>query len=309
LNHLGLLLLTLLFSYSSFSQDSTSTDLRIADTVVVKKAPVRRPPPPPPPAKVDQPQEVRPTFDSSHTFIRNHPYFKISNKPVSLHIDARKPEGREAYFYFVIGLLTYYALVRLIFYKYLQTLFTLFFRATLRQQQLREQLLQDPLPALLLNFLFTITAGTFIAFIARSHDLVPGLSFWWYVLYGTALVAGIYLGKFVLLKLAGWIFGIRQAVDTYLFIIFLINKMIGIFLIPVVFVMAFAGETLFDIALVVAYVVLTCLLVYRFLSSYRPIRSEIKVTRFHFFLYLCAFEIAPLLLIYKVLLAFVHRTY
>jgi len=44
------------------------------------------------------------------------------------------------------------------------------------------------------------------------------------------------------------------------------------------------------------------MLFYRFIISYRPVRSEIKVNRFHFFLYLCAFEIAPLLLIYKVLL-------
>ncbi len=50
-------------------------------------------------------------------------------------------------------------------------------------------------------------------------------------------------------------------------------------------------------------------LAYRFIISYKPIRNEIKVSRFHFFVYLCAFEIAPLLLIYKVLLIFVERTY
>jgi hypothetical protein len=51
------------------------------------------------------------------------------------------------------------------------------------------------------------------------------------------------------------------------------------------------------------------LFIYRFIISYTPIRNEIKLNRFHFFIYLCAFEIAPLLLIYKVLLIFVERSY
>jgi hypothetical protein len=55
----------------------------------------------------------------------------------------------------------------------------------------------------------------------------------------------------------------------------------------------------------ISYILVGGMLLYRFIISYRPVRSEIKVNRFHFFLYLCAFEIAPLLLIYKVLLTFV----
>jgi hypothetical protein len=48
---------------------------------------------------------------------------------------------------------------------------------------------------------------------------------------------------------------------------------------------------------------------YRILASYRPVRNEIKLTPFYFFLYLCAFEIAPLLLIYKVLLTYLEKVY
>ena len=48
---------------------------------------------------------------------------------------------------------------------------------------------------------------------------------------------------------------------------------------------------------------------YRALAGYRPVRNEIKLTPFYFFLYLCAFEIAPLLLIYKVLLTYLEKMY
>ena len=89
----------------------------------------------------------------------------------------------------------------------------------------------------------------------------------------------------------------------------LVNKMIGIFLLPVLVVMAFAGPLLFQVVMTLAFFVLVILFIYRFIISYNPIRNEIKLNRFHFFIYLCAFEIAPLLLIYKVLYIFVERVY
>ena len=43
------------------------------------------------------------------------------------------------------------------------------------------------------------------------------------------------------------------------------------------------------------------LLAYRYFLSYVSIHRQIKINFFHFLLYLCAFEIAPLLLINKLL--------
>jgi hypothetical protein len=51
------------------------------------------------------------------------------------------------------------------------------------------------------------------------------------------------------------------------------------------------------------------LFAYRFIVSFNPVRKEIKVRGIHFLLYLCAFELAPLLLIYKVLLSYLEKAY
>jgi hypothetical protein len=88
-----------------------------------------------------------------------------------------------------------------------------------------------------------------------------------------------------------------------------VNKMVGIFLIPVLVLMAFPFKPLLAAIVTLSHIMLALALGYRFLISYKPIRHEIKVSRFHFFVYLCAFELAPLLLIYKVLLIFVERSY
>jgi hypothetical protein len=235
-------------------------------------------------------------------------YYNFGSEGFRQDIIARKQESNEGRFYFIIALVLYLALMRIIFYKYMSTMFTLFFRATLRQQQLREQLLQAPLPALLMNIFFVVSVATYITLVAHHHGVTVSSNFWTDLLYAIGLVATVYLVKFLFLNIVGWILGISGVADTYTFIVFLINKMIGIFLLPFVALLAFPTPGLVPVVLTLSYILIGGMLFYRFMSSYRPVRSEIKLSRIHFFLYLCAFEIAPLLLIYKVLLEYAGRS-
>lgn len=241
--------------------------------------------------------------------LKEHPYLKFFDRPERQIISIRKTENRDGIFYYVVALVLYVALMRLFFYKYFTTMFTLFFRATLRQQQLREQLLQAPLPALLMNFFFVVSLATYCTFLVVHFNLPFAGDFWTTLGYGIVVIAAIYVVKFLFLNIVGWIFGISNVTDTYIFVVFLINKMIGIFLLPVIALLAFPTPALLPAMLTVSYFLVGGMLFYRFIISYRPVRSEIKLNSFHFFLYLCAFEIAPLLLIYKVLITFVDRSH
>ena len=240
--------------------------------------------------------------------LRQHTHLPFYKKPAESNLYIRNQSDTEGLFYFLVGLLFYFACIRFFFGKYIDNLTTLFFRVTMRQQQIREQLLQTPLPSLLLNILFVVSCGLYLSLLARHYNFSFFGNFWITFLYAIAFVSGIYLGKYVVLKITGWIFNISNATDTYIFIVFLVNKMIGIFLLPIIILLSFPNKYLLPVYLMISYIMLILLLSYRFINSFRPIRSEIKVNRFHFFLYLCAFEIAPLLLIYKVLLAYVERS-
>ncbi|HMH32336.1 MAG TPA: DUF4271 domain-containing protein, partial [Puia sp.] len=109
------------------------------------------------------------------------------------------------------------------------------------------------------------------------------------------------------LKFSGWIFSIQRATDTYIFIVFLTNKILGIFLLPFLIMLSFSGRVASEVLITISLLMVLLFYAYRFIVSYGPIRKEIKVNGFHFFLYLCAFEIAPLLLIYKVLLNYLEK--
>jgi uncharacterized protein DUF4271 len=240
--------------------------------------------------------------------LSKNPYFNFFGPSLTLAVQERKTNNKEPIFYLVLGVLYYFALIKLFFGKYVNNLITLFFRVTMKQQQLREQLIQDALPSLLLNILFIISGGLYIAFLAKYFGILPNFGMWWIFLYSMILLASVYIVKYMVLKVTGWVFNVKAATDTYIFIVFLVNKMIGIFLLPALVFLALPHPFLVPVVLTLSFILLLGLFTYRFLISYRPIRKEINVNVFHFFLYLCAFEIAPLLLIYKVLLIFVERS-
>jgi len=242
------------------------------------------------------------------TFSFNN-YFNFLGEPSKSYEQIRRIYSYDGLFYLMVGILFYFALVKVLFGKYMANLFTLFFRASMRQQQIREQVLQSPLPSLTLNVLFIIVGGLYFSFLVKHYHFALKIDFWLMFLNFSALLCVIYLGKFLLLKCAGWIFNIQRATDTYIFIVFLTNKMLGIFLLPFLIMLSFSGTLLNEIAITVSLIMILAFFSYRCIASFAPLRKEIKMNGFHFFLYLCAFEIAPLLLIYRVLLSFLGNAW
>lgn len=239
--------------------------------------------------------------------LSNHPYFNFLGKPRFETAVERSEDGKDGLFYLLTGLIFYFALVRLLFGKYLNNLFAVFFRVSLKQKQIREQLLQSPLPSLLLNIFFVIAGGIYVSFLLRYYHLVSATNLWFLMLYGIMAIAGLYIAKYLILKVLGWVFNISEATDTYIFVIFLVNKLLGILLVPVLVLLAFSSLQITTVIVTLSFTMIAILFAYRYIISYAPVRKEIKVGQFHFFLYLCAFELVPLLLIYKVLLTFLER--
>lgn len=293
-------------------RDSTTR----SDTVVVKDSL-------PPEQAVDS-FSMRPKIDSGWTVSRDisfsssqfgwqvlnhHPYFDFKEKPIVLpKSDIRRIDGKELLFYLLVFLLLVFALLRQLFPKYFSDLFRLFFRTTLKQRQIRDQLMQTPLPSLLLNGFFVVNAGLYITFLLQHFKLNPVDNFWLLFLYCSLGLSAAYLVKFIGLKVSGWLFSMGEAADSYIFIVFIVNKMIGILILPFLILLAFSAGNVYNVCLTISWCLVAGLFAYRFILTYVAIRNQVKVNPFHFFLYLLAFEIAPLLLVYKGLLLFFGRT-
>ena len=241
--------------------------------------------------------------------LKSQTFFNFFGEPVHARSEKYERESYDTMFYLLMLMLFYFAVVKLFFGKYLANLLTLFFRASMRQQQLREQVLQSPFPSLLLNNLFVISGGLYGAFLLRFYRFGNPDDFWIYFMYCTVLLAVLYLLKYMVIKTTGWIFNISRTAETYLFVVFMTNKIIGIFLLPFLVLISFSGPVISVVAVTFSMIMTGVFYIYRFLGSYSILHKEIKISGLHFILYLCAFEIAPLLLIYKVLVTYLEKAY
>lgn len=216
--------------------------------------------------------------------------------------DKKVFHGKEYLFYYLVFLFILFGLLRRAFAKYFYDLFRVFFKTTLKQRQTQEQLLQSSLASVFMNSFFVLSAGLYVNFLLQFFDLVISDNFWLQYAYCIGALATIYLVKFIGLKLTGWLFNVSNTTDSYIFIVFIVNKMLGIFLLPFLLLLAFTNDPLYSYAMVISWIGLGLLLVYRFILSYSAVHKEVKLNSFHFILYILAFEVIPLLLIYKLLL-------
>jgi hypothetical protein len=250
--------------------------------------------------------QVKPSvsFDSSYKAILAKSRLNLFAKP-QFQIEKEKQAVKKDWlFYYILGIALLFGLLRISYLRYFGDMFRVFFRTSLRVNQIREQLVQSGLQSLLFNLFFAVAAGTYVYLLISYFHVSVKLPDLFIPLVTTAAIALLYLGKYVFLQVSGWLFGMKNAAETYSFIVFLINKIVGIILLPFLFVIAFAEKELAGVAITISLVVIVGLFLYRFLRAYSPVQAEIKVGRFHFFIFFLAFEIAPLLVIYKLVVGF-----
>ncbi|WP_177191864.1 DUF4271 domain-containing protein [Parafilimonas terrae] len=203
-------------------------------------------------------------------------------------------------FYILIFILFFLSLIKAAFPKYFDSIFTLSFQATFRQTQTREQMAQNFFPAFMLNILFALCGGIFITLYAGSEKW-SSLPFWELFVYSTGILLLAYSVKYLVISFTGWVFNAKEAATEYRFVVFLVNKLLGILVIPLLFLIAYSSDGIKSIAITIVLCLVVFSLAVRYIVSLARIRKNLSVTAFHFFVYLCAVEIIPLLVIYKVL--------
>lgn len=242
---------------------------------------------------------------STYTAIMLHPYIPLNAKKVFRIIGYKQSIADPYIFYSLLFIVTIIAFIKVSFPKYFQSLFKLFWQTSFRQKQTKDQLLQDSLASLFSNILFVISVGMFIALLAKRYQWVNE-NFWWLFAYSSAILAIVYSVKYVFLKFSGWVFNENNAVNTYIFIVFLVNKVLGVCIVPFSFILAFSISKIVTVAVTISVIMIILLLMYRYVASLGTIRSSLKVNALHFFLYLCAVEVLPLLIMYKAFFNFIN---
>lgn len=275
-------------SASSFASDTLAID----SAVVVAPVPVIRKP-------------LNWLQDTAFQNLLHLPVANVKTNAIAqADADLHKTENKDLLFYTLIIIILLLAVIRQLFPKYFQNLFRFLFEASFRQKQRREQLMQETLPPLMMNILFILVGGLFIGLMAYDNQWLEG-PFWQISFYSITLLALVYLFKYAVIQMSGLIFNARESASTYSFIVFLVNKIIALALIPLLLLLAFADTSIREIAITVAGSLVVFMLAFRYIISLTIIRSTLSIHPLHFFVYLCAIELMPMLIIFKLLFRFI----
>lgn len=217
---------------------------------------------------------------------------------VSLH---EAHNSGDTFFYCLLAILFFTGLIRVAFPRYFRQVFQFILQPRVRKKNLRDdRSAENTIPSILLNLLFVITCSLCIVQLARPDFTID--EGWRYWAWCALSIAIIYTIKFIVIKFSGWIFDARPAASVYNYVVFSINKILGIIFIPVIVFAAYGAPSLVSAIYSASGIVIIALLSYRYIASFILLRGNLKVSVFHFFLYLCAIEILPLLIAYKILL-------
>jgi hypothetical protein len=245
---------------------------------------------------------IVPAKSQKHNFdslLKNNKFLNLTSAPVSLAAKEKTRTGKEFLFYLIGVVILLLALFKVFYTKYFNNIFRVFFNTSLRQNQLTDLLLQAKLPSLIFNIFFIITAGLYAWLLLDHYHLFKQNSDYLFIAFSVLVIGIIYFGKFLSLKLIGWISGMGAAIDQYIFVIFLINKIIGIILIPFIVLLAFSPANWLNSIIISSLCIIGILFLLRYLRSYGLLQNQLRINIFHFILYIVGVEVLPILIIYK----------
>ncbi|MEM9928649.1 MAG: DUF4271 domain-containing protein [Bacteroidota bacterium] len=166
--------------------------------------------------------------------------------------------------------------------------------------QLYRQRENGQLGIFLICYLLFFLSGSFFGYLlGQAFDLLPSDQPWQYWSYYLLLLALLMLGKHTLLALIAWIFPVKAALGKYNFAIMVFGIIIGMVLIPLNLLISYAPV---DITTTVAWLSVGVVAAFYTLRFFRGLligNKYLSGELLHFLLYICAVEIAPVLVLYQ----------
>lgn len=184
--------------------------------------------------------------------------------------------------------------------KRLSNIFRAFYIRTMIGQLLREEKTYYHRTTILLSLNFLLAVSYCLYLIGNQANWVfhtRGIS---YFISTCFLVILIYAIKVLLLEISANLFEIQPQIEEYVYNIFQINWLIGLILLPFIVL----GKLTFllnerSLMYIVPTIISFGILIR--LSKALNILSDVKVSKFYLFLYLCTFEILPLIVLISLL--------
>lgn len=148
---------------------------------------------------------------------------------------------------------------------------------------------------------FILNAGLFLFLLLKQMkvDYFSSDPILFFVCVG--IIAAVYLVRHLVLKIIGVIFPVTKEVGYFNFTILAFNIFLGIALLPINGLISFSGDYIATLCLYIGVIIFVILYSIRQLRGMLLAANFLTYQKFHFIIYLCTVEIAPVIILAKLI--------
>ncbi len=217
----------------------------------------------------------------------------------------RNPISPVWFFPIILIVLAVFASLRIFYNKYLSQMLVAFVNNNLTNQIVRDENILVQRASVYLSIVFNLIAALFLYLISIYYgwELV-GIGFGFSrFLFFALVVSAAYTVKFLILKICGWLFNLNREMATYIFNTFLINNILGIAILPFVCLIAYNQLLPTSLLILISVILAGLAFAYRMFRGVLVGLSMPSFSLLYLFLYLCTLEIAPLLILIRIIVS------
>lgn len=213
-----------------------------------------------------------------------------------------RQHSRHGFWLFIIFMVQIMLLVsvRLVFEKNFLEQIRAFSNLNIAQQLQRDQETSLPFSDVVLN-LSGFMSVALLAFLSllyfKGWDDSQRLSSFGYLFL---ICSSLFVGKYLVMKATSVIFPFKDVMNLYSFSFFLNHQLIGVVLIPLNMIIAYADAGIAYYVMIGTWILLGLSFILLAIKGLTMSRTYWTRYSFHFIVYICSLEIAPLLILYKV---------
>ncbi len=202
---------------------------------------------------------------------------------------------------FIFLLLFFFAILRNQFSKELYAIMIAFYSNRVLGQINKEESFFNTWPFVFLYLLFGFTIGMFLYQCGNYFQLSYNYSgFNWFVRL-SLIVIGLYTLKIVILKALGILFDARKMVKEYVSILYLSYVNTALLFLPIVIAFSLTPSRYAPFYIYLSFLLIGLIFFFQFLRAITNILSGYRFPIIYLFIYLCALEISPILILVKAL--------
>lgn len=211
-------------------------------------------------------------------------------------------KGKSWFLFVLLLVLGYLTAVTSVYSEQISDVFRGFLNFNAASQIFREKGHLITISGMLLYLLFVISGGVLLFQITQAFEAKITGSPVYDLLLCILGVSVVYMLRHLLLWVVSGIFPFGKETSMFAFLIGNTNKALGIVLVPFLFLVAYAPESLQMPSLWFTLGLLAVVHAYRAVTGLMVAGTHLQNHKFHFFMYLCVVEIAPVLILVKMVI-------